>query len=166
MTDEAAIACRRSILEAVAIIASITLVQEEVFCQFWCHFGVIAIYENNVKSSHHLFVIKVKNRDRLMAALNSVGIGTSMHFIPVHCHPFYKENYNYQNTDFPVANKVYQESLSLPLFPDLLAVRRHLPCDLLSGRRRLRRGAPHLTFRVSVSGWQSAQRRKRAHPSV
>ncbi len=75
--------------------------------------------ENNVKSSHHLFVIKVKNRDTLMAALNSVGIGTSMHFIPVHCHPYYRENYHYQNTDFPVANKVYQESLSLPLFPDL-----------------------------------------------
>ena len=75
--------------------------------------------ENNVKSSWHLFVIKIKNRTQLMQRLNAAGIGSSMHFIPVHNHPYYKEHYQFDPKNFPVANKVYEESISLPIFPDL-----------------------------------------------
>jgi dTDP-4-amino-4,6-dideoxygalactose transaminase len=70
-------------------------------------------------SSWHLFVIKVPHRDDVMAALKDAGIGTSLHFIPVHCHPYYQTHYRYDCTQFPVANAVYRQSISIPIFPDL-----------------------------------------------
>jgi perosamine synthetase len=71
------------------------------------------------ETSWHLYVIKVNNRDELYEKLKEEGIGTSVHFIPVHKHPYYKKNYKYKNEDFPVANYVYEKSLSLPIYPSL-----------------------------------------------
>ena len=76
-------------------------------------------FDDHCKSSWHLYVIKVKERDRLMSVLKESGIGTSLHFIPVHHHPYYKETYQYKISDFPVANQVYNTSISLPIFPEL-----------------------------------------------
>lgn len=76
-------------------------------------------FDLNRKSSWHLYVIKVSNRDSLMAKLKDTGIGTSLHFIPVHHHPYYKSTYNYNENNYPAANKAYAESLSLPIFPDM-----------------------------------------------
>lgn len=70
-------------------------------------------------SSWHLFVVKVKDRDGLHQYLKSNGIGTSVHFIPVHMHSFYKNKYDYVSDDYPVANDVYSKSLSLPIYPDM-----------------------------------------------
>ncbi|NQY75059.1 MAG: DegT/DnrJ/EryC1/StrS aminotransferase family protein, partial [Candidatus Margulisbacteria bacterium] len=41
------------------------------------------------------------------------------HFIPVHKHPYYKDTFGYKESDYPVANNVFDESLSLPIYPDL-----------------------------------------------
>ncbi len=71
------------------------------------------------KTSWHLFVIKVANRDGLIKELKSRGIGCSVHFIPVHKHPYYKERYGYRESDYPVANRVFEQSLSLPIYPDM-----------------------------------------------
>lgn len=70
-------------------------------------------------SSWHLYVIKVNNRDELIEKLRDDGIGTSVHFIPVHKHPFYRKKYGYRDEDFPIANKVFSMSLSLPIYPGL-----------------------------------------------
>ncbi|MEM2074335.1 MAG: DegT/DnrJ/EryC1/StrS family aminotransferase [Nitrososphaeria archaeon] len=67
----------------------------------------------------HLYVIKVNNRDELIEKLKGDGIGASVHFIPVHKHPYYREKYGYRDEDFPVANKVFSMSLSLPIYPEL-----------------------------------------------
>ncbi|MEM2045646.1 MAG: DegT/DnrJ/EryC1/StrS family aminotransferase [Candidatus Bathyarchaeia archaeon] len=67
----------------------------------------------------HLYVIKVNNRDELIEKLKGDGIGASVHFIPVHKHPYYREKYGYRDEDFPVANKVFSMSLSLPIYPGL-----------------------------------------------
>lgn len=75
--------------------------------------------KNDRKTSYHLYVIKVKNRDAIIEKLNSQGIGVSVHFIPVHKHPYYKDTYKYNNNDYPVSNKVFDESISLPIYPDL-----------------------------------------------
>ena len=78
------------------------------------------IIENNQnESSWHLFVIKINNRDELHQKLKEKGISTSVHFIPIHKHPYYKIRFNYENKDYPVANNVYQQSLSLPIYPGL-----------------------------------------------
>jgi len=49
--------------------------------------------------------------------LKIFNIGTSVHFIPVHLHPYYRDKYGYQPDDFPVAYREYQRIVSLPLYP-------------------------------------------------
>ncbi|OIO99063.1 MAG: UDP-4-amino-4,6-dideoxy-N-acetyl-beta-L-altrosamine transaminase [Armatimonadetes bacterium CG2_30_59_28] len=73
----------------------------------------------------HLYILRL-NLDRLQCdraqfieELRSRGIGTSVHFIPLHLHPYYRETYGYQPEDFPVAYSQYQRSLSLPIYPAL-----------------------------------------------
>ena len=70
-------------------------------------------------SSWHLFVIKIKNRDELYAKLKKCGINTSVHFIPVHKQKYYKERFSFKDVDYPNANSVFQDSLSLPIYPNL-----------------------------------------------
>ena len=78
------------------------------------------IIENNKnESSWHLFVIKIGNRDELHQKLKEKGINTSVHFIPIHKHPFYKTSFSFREEDYPVSNKVYRQSLSLPIYPGL-----------------------------------------------
>ncbi len=75
--------------------------------------------KNDRKSSHHLYVIKIEDRDALYEQLKMRGIGTSVHFIPIHEHTYYKEHYHYDRSNYPVANRVFERSLSLPIYPDL-----------------------------------------------
>ena len=44
-------------------------------------------------------------------------IGTSVHFIPVHMHPYYRDRYGYRPDDFPVARREYERMLSIPIYP-------------------------------------------------
>lgn len=79
------------------------------------------------KNSWHLFVImldlpKLKiNRNRFIEELKLRGIGTSVHFIPLHIQPYYAKKYGYRKGDFPVAEKIYERIISLPLYPKLTA---------------------------------------------
>ncbi len=70
-------------------------------------------------TSWHLYVIKVPNRDEVIEQLKRRGIGCSVHFIPVHKHPYYKTRYKYKHEDYPVAESVFARSLSLPIYPDM-----------------------------------------------
>ena len=72
------------------------------------------------ESSWHLYVIKIANRDEIIEKLKERGVGCSVHFIPIHKHPYYKERYAYDNAAYPVANDVFERSLSLPIYPDML----------------------------------------------
>ena len=78
------------------------------------------IVENSKnESSWHLFVIKIGNRDELHQKLKEKGISTSVHFIPIHKHPYYKNRFSFNNEKYPVANLVFEQSLSLPIYPGL-----------------------------------------------
>lgn len=70
-------------------------------------------------TSWHLYVIKVDNRDNVIEKLKEEGVGCSVHFIPIHKHPYYKDKYGYKNEDYPIANSVFDRSLSLPIYPDM-----------------------------------------------
>lgn len=70
-------------------------------------------------TSWHLYVVKVSNRDSVIEALKIRGIGCSVHFIPIHKHPYYKNHYSYQELNYPISNKIFNESLSLPIYPDM-----------------------------------------------
>jgi len=82
--------------------------------------GVITPYEDK-KGFHvyHLYVVRVKNRDRVIKILNEQGIKVLIHYpMPLHLQPAYKDS-GYKKRDFPVAEKVAQEIISLPMHPYL-----------------------------------------------
>src|SRR5262249_30731125 len=58
-------------------------------------------------------------RNRFIEELKRRNIGTSVHFIPVHLHAYYREKYGYRPEDFPVAYDGYTRQLSLPLHPGM-----------------------------------------------
>ena len=80
---------------------------------------ITPVVKKDRESSWHLYVIKVNNRDEVIEKLKEKGIGCSVHFIPIHKHPYYKEKFNYKDSNYPVANKVYNMSISLPIYPDM-----------------------------------------------
>lgn len=66
--------------------------------------------------TYHLFPIKLPkniNRDDFIEQLKEKNIGASVHFIPLHKHSFYKNRFDTKN--FPIANKLYECSLSIPM---------------------------------------------------
>jgi dTDP-4-amino-4,6-dideoxygalactose transaminase len=72
--------------------------------------------------AHHLYPIRLRldrmtiDRQQFILSLSTLKIGTSVHFIPVHLHSFYQERFSYRAGDFPVAERIYRELVSLPLF--------------------------------------------------
>lgn len=72
---------------------------------------------------YHLYAIRLNpdalkiNRGEFIDELKQLNIGSSVHFIPVHLHPFYKESFGYQRGDMPAAEAVYDQIVSLPLYP-------------------------------------------------
>lgn len=56
------------------------------------------------------------DRDRFIAELARRRIGASVHFIPLHVHPYYRETFGYVAADFPVAYAEYERALSLPIY--------------------------------------------------
>lgn len=76
-------------------------------------------FSKDKKSSWHLYVIKVNNRNECIEKLKEKGIHCSVHFIPVHQHPYYQKRYGYRNQNYPIANETFEKSISLPIYPDL-----------------------------------------------
>ena len=56
------------------------------------------------------------DRAAFIDALKARNIGTSVHFIPLHLHPYYRDTYGYQPEAFPVANREYYRLISLPIY--------------------------------------------------
>ncbi len=79
----------------------------------------------NCDSAWHLYVLRLNleeisiTRSEMIEKLRERGIGTSVHFIPLHMHPYYRNAYGYLAEDFPVASKQYQRYISLPIFPGM-----------------------------------------------
>jgi dTDP-4-amino-4,6-dideoxygalactose transaminase len=59
------------------------------------------------------------DRNRFISELSERNIGSSVHFIPLHLHPFYRDKYGFKPEDFPVAYSNYQRIVSIPLSPKL-----------------------------------------------
>lgn len=73
----------------------------------------------------HLFSLRLDEsklnitRDQLIDQLQNAGIGTSVHFIPLHLMPYYKKSYNLKANDLPRTMKAFHQIVSLPLYPGL-----------------------------------------------
>ena len=75
------------------------------------------------RTSWHLYILRLRleqlkiDRNAFIQELKGRGIGTSVHFIPLHLHPYYQRACGYRNGDFPVAEWEFQRCLSLPIYP-------------------------------------------------
>jgi len=73
----------------------------------------------------HLYVVRLRleelsvDRAEVIDRLAAAGIGTSVHFIPLHLHPYYQQQYGYRPGDFPNAERLYERSISLPIWPGM-----------------------------------------------
>jgi dTDP-4-amino-4,6-dideoxygalactose transaminase len=78
-----------------------------------------------IEHAWHLYLLRLRpealriDRDRVVRELLARNIGVSVHFIPVHLHPYYRDRYGYRPESFPVAYAAYRRLLSLPLHPGL-----------------------------------------------
>lgn len=72
--------------------------------------------------SWHLYVIRLCldrldiGRDRFIEMMSERGIGTSVHFIPLHLHPYWRDKYGFRPEDFPEALDAYRRCVSLPIY--------------------------------------------------
>lgn len=85
----------------------------------------VPFVRNNVKHARHLYSIMIDtdrlkiDREQFFKALDSENIGTSVHFIPVHLHPYYRNKFKFKRGDYPNAEYVFDRIISLPMHPDL-----------------------------------------------
>jgi dTDP-4-amino-4,6-dideoxygalactose transaminase len=77
------------------------------------------------ETAWHLYVIKLNietlkiDRDKFIEKLKQRGVSTSVHFIPLHKHPFYRNTFGYSSKEFPVAEWIYERIISLPIYPGM-----------------------------------------------
>lgn len=82
--------------------------------------GLLPPYEPEwARAVYHLYVLRTQNREGLIAQLKEAGIGTGIHYpVPLHLQRAYRSQ-NYRSGNFPVAERVAAEIVSLPMFPTL-----------------------------------------------
>jgi len=81
--------------------------------------------EEGDQHSWHLYILRIRpeqlsiNRNQFIEKLKSLGLGASVHFIPLHLHPYYQRTYGYRRGDFPAAEDAFNRCMSLPIFPSM-----------------------------------------------
>jgi perosamine synthetase len=79
----------------------------------------------DVQHAWHLYVVQLEldrlaiNRREFIESLRQRNIGASVHFIPLHLHPYYRHTFGYQPADFMNASAVYERIVSLPIYPGM-----------------------------------------------
>ncbi|MEI8335064.1 MAG: DegT/DnrJ/EryC1/StrS aminotransferase family protein [Chloroflexota bacterium] len=88
---------------------------------------LLELPEDAVDGSHawHLYIVRlaldrlVLDRAAVISALREDGIGASVHFIPLHLHPYYRRRWGTRPEDHPVATREYERVISLPIWPGM-----------------------------------------------
>ncbi|MEO6323507.1 MAG: DegT/DnrJ/EryC1/StrS aminotransferase family protein [Thermoanaerobaculia bacterium] len=86
-----------------------------------CDAVALPVERPDVVHAWHLFVVRLRldrlriGRGRFIEELKRRNIGASVHFIPIHLHPYYRDKYGLAPYDFPVAMDAYERIISLPL---------------------------------------------------
>jgi dTDP-4-amino-4,6-dideoxygalactose transaminase len=124
----------------------------------------------NADRSHiyHLYAVQILpgnsslDRDSFIAGLKSQKIGTSVHFVPLHRHPYYRDTHGCRSGAYPVAERLYRGLVSLPLYPamsdqdveDVIGAVREtvLAARLASTEFVLAEKAPSAAFRAPSAG--------------
>ncbi|MBA4148436.1 MAG: DegT/DnrJ/EryC1/StrS family aminotransferase [Verrucomicrobia bacterium] len=86
---------------------------------------ILPVQWNDRLHSWHLYVIRLKldqlsiDRAGFIEELKRTGIGTSVHWMPLHMHPYYRATYGYQPGDLPKSRQLYEQIVSLPVYPEM-----------------------------------------------
>jgi len=86
---------------------------------------ILPTVKDYAKSSWHLFPIRIKeellnaDRNKMIKALKAENIGVNVHYIPIHMHTYYQKNFGFKEGDFPKAERIYHNIITLPLFPKM-----------------------------------------------
>ncbi len=76
------------------------------------------VKNNDVLHAYHLYVVRVQDRDEKFLELRAHNIGVNVHYMPVYLHPYYQK-LGYQKGLCPVAERAFDEILTLPLWPGM-----------------------------------------------
>jgi len=82
----------------------------------------------NRNHTYHLYVLRLDleklkiDRSAFIELLRAYRIGTSVHFIPVHLHPYYRDHFGYRRGDLPQSEAIYDRIISIPLYPRMTEV--------------------------------------------
>lgn len=102
----------------------------------------------NERSAHHLFTVllpEAVSRDFVLQALQQKGIGCAVNYRAVHTLSYFRDTYGYRPEDFPVANRIGNRTISLPLYPKLTESEVKAVCQgvrqaVLAGRQAAQKG--------------------------
>ncbi len=91
----------------------------EAFKDLPLEMPAVAVSEDS--HAWHLFPVRIKteagiDRARFIERMSELGIGCSVHFIPLHLHPYWRDTYNLLPGMFPVAQGIFEQEVSLPLY--------------------------------------------------
>ena len=107
--------------------------------------------------SWHLYPIRIQknrrgiDRSAVISELKAAGISTSVHWMPLHMHPYYRDELHYNPADCPCASSIYPELISLPLYPDLTIEEVQRVCLTL---RKLVTGAGVISPKIEIESLQ------------
>ncbi len=97
----------------------------EYYCRTLEGLDFLHLPEISLPNAWHLFMIRIVpgkltiDRDSFIEYLKASGIGASVHYIPLHIMPYYKNRYGYKPEDFPNTMEVFKTVISLPIYPGL-----------------------------------------------
>ncbi|GAB4279679.1 MAG: UDP-4-amino-4,6-dideoxy-N-acetyl-beta-L-altrosami ne transaminase [Candidatus Promineifilaceae bacterium] len=94
----------------------------EAFQEYKQVLQIPSVHSSDSGHAWHLYMLRFHldrlgiNRNQFIQELKQRNIGTSVHFIPLHLHPYYRDTYGYLPDDFPVAYQEFQREISLPIY--------------------------------------------------
>ena len=103
--------------------------REEIVAQYNAAFAdlplILPQVSHDVKNAWHLYYIRLRpellrvDRNNIIKALKAENLGVNVHYIPIHLHSYYQKNYGFKKGDFPLSEEVYDNIITLPLFPKM-----------------------------------------------
>ena len=86
---------------------------------------ITPVEKDYVKAVYHIYVIQLQleklkvGRREIFEALRAENIGVNVHYVPLHLHPFYQREFGYKKGDYPRAERYYERTITLPIFPKM-----------------------------------------------
>ncbi|WP_428939054.1 DegT/DnrJ/EryC1/StrS family aminotransferase [Fontivita pretiosa] len=98
---------------------------------------ILPTLQHDTHMSWFVFVVRLSDlfepgdRDQVMRALRSEGIGCNNYFPPIHLQPYISERFGFKNGDFPICEYVSSRTIALPFFSRMTRSQIHRVCDVL-----------------------------------